>query len=189
MIVKEDELDDHCNNLKEVFEQIRHHNIRLNPEKCSFGVAGRKFLGFMISQRGIEVNPDKCKAIIEMSSPKNVKEVQRLSGRMAALSRFLPQSGGKAAPFYKCLRKDNNFKWTSECEKAFQELKQTLATPPVLAKPILGLPLQLYFTITDKAVGSVMVQGIGGVQKIIYFFSHALQGAEQRYQRIEKAAL
>jgi hypothetical protein len=124
-----------------------------------------------------------------MSSPKNVKEVQRLEGRIAALSRFLPQSGGKAAPFYKCLRKDNNFKWTSECEKAFQELKQTLATPPILAKPTPGLPLQLYFTVTDKAVGSVMVQGIGGVQKIIYFFSHALQGAEQRYQRIEKAAL
>src|ERR1044072_1730998 len=90
MIVKEDDIQGHCDNLKEVFDKIRHHNIRLNPEKCSFGVAGGKFLGFMISERGIEANPDKCKAIIEMSSPKNVKEVQRLAGRIAALSRLLP---------------------------------------------------------------------------------------------------
>src|ERR1044072_3073128 len=69
MIVKANEIDEHCNNLKEVFDQIRHHNIRLNPEKFSSGVAGGKFLGFMISERGIKANLDKCKAIIEMSSP------------------------------------------------------------------------------------------------------------------------
>ena len=73
MIVNSVYMQEHCENLREVFDRIMHHNIRLNPEKCSFGVAGGKFLGFMISERGIEANPDKCKAIIEMSSPKNVK--------------------------------------------------------------------------------------------------------------------
>src|ERR1044072_5037121 len=72
MIVKDDEIYEHCSNLREVFDQIRHHNIPLNLEKCSFGVAGGKFMGFMISERGIEVNPDKCKAIIEMTTPKSV---------------------------------------------------------------------------------------------------------------------
>ncbi|XP_057452759.1 uncharacterized protein LOC130744604 [Lotus japonicus] len=172
MVVKSEEVLGHCSDLKEAFGELRKHNMRLNPEKCSFGIQSGKFLGFMITRRGIEVNPDKCKAILEMQSPTSVKDVQKLTGRIAALSRFLPCSGNKSAPFFQCLRKNKAFQWTKECESAFQSLKEHLSSPPVLSKPV-----------------PVLLQEIKGDVKIIYFVSHALQGAEVRYQKIEKAAL
>nr|KYP76414.1 Retrovirus-related Pol polyprotein from transposon opus [Cajanus cajan] len=81
MVVKTTSATNHATNLAEVFAQVRKHNMRLNPEKCVFGVQGGKFLSFMITSRGIEANPEKCKAIIQMQSPQTVKEVQRLAGR------------------------------------------------------------------------------------------------------------
>ena len=100
MVVKSQQINNHHRDLLEAFEVMRKYNIRLNPEKCSFGVLGGKNLGFMITHRGIEVNPDKCRAILEMRSPSTVKEVQRLTGRLAALSRFIARSADKAIPFY-----------------------------------------------------------------------------------------
>ncbi|XP_057418449.1 uncharacterized protein LOC130712644 [Lotus japonicus] len=156
--------------------------MRLNPEKCSFGIQGGKFLGFMITSRGIEINPDKCKAIQEMKSPSSVKEVQRLTGWIATLSRFLPHSGDKSAPFFKCLKKNAAFEWSSECEEAFKRLKEMLSAPPVLSKPAQGLPLHLYFSVNDHAISSVILQEVNREQKIVYFVSHTLQGAEIRCQ-------
>src|ERR1044072_538070 len=155
MIVLADDMDRHCVNLEDSFAEIRRHNIRLNPAKCSFGVTGGKFLGYMISERGIEANPGKCGAIINMRSPTSVKDVERLTGKIAALSRFIPQSGSISAPIFKCLKKDKNFKWTDESEVAFEKLKKILSAPPTLTKPHDGTPLLLYFTITDNAIGSV----------------------------------
>ncbi|XP_057452568.1 uncharacterized protein LOC130744393 [Lotus japonicus] len=159
----------HHDDLMEAFGRIWKHNMRLNPEKCYFGIRGGKFLGFMTTSRGIEINPDKCKAIQEMKSPSNVKEVQRLTGRIAALSRFLPHSGDKSAPFFKCLKKNAAFEWNSECEEAFTRLKEMLSAPPVLSKPVQGLPLHLYLFIGDHAISSVILQEVDGEQKIVYF--------------------
>ncbi|XP_057436319.1 uncharacterized protein LOC130728766 [Lotus japonicus] len=189
MVVKSEEVLGHCSDLKEAFGELRKHNMRLNPEKCSFGIQSGKFLGFMITRRGIEVNPDKCKAILEMQSPTSVKDVQKLTGRIGALSRFLPCSGNKSAPFFQCLRKNKAFQWTEECERAFQSLKEHLSSPPVLSKPMPGISLSMLISISDNAVSSVLLQEIKGDVEIIYFVSHALQGAEVRYQKIEKAAL
>src|ERR1044072_2812363 len=189
MIVMAEDMKSHCANLQDAFTAIRRHNMRLNPDKCSFGVRGGKFLGYMISERGIDANPDQCRAIINMKSPSSIVEVQRLTGCIAALSRFIPQSGTLSEPFFKCLRKNSSCKWTEECEAAFEKLKKTLSTPPTLTKPQNGTPLLLYFSITDSALGTVLVQEIEGAQRIVYFTSHTLHGAEQRYQRIEKAIL
>src|ERR1044072_4327487 len=189
MIVRAESDERHCKYLEEAFQSNRPHNIRLNPEKCSFGIEGGKFLGYMISARGIEANPDKCRAIVNMKSPTSVKDVERLTGKIAALSRFIPQSGSISAPIFKCLKKDKNFKWSEECEVAFEMLKKILSTPPALSKPHDGTPLLLYFTITDNAIRSVLVQEFSGVQRIVYFISQTLHTAEQRYQRVEKDAL
>ncbi|XP_057427450.1 uncharacterized protein LOC130720771 [Lotus japonicus] len=143
----------------------------------------------MITRRGIEVNPDKCKAILEMQSPTSMKDVQKLTGRISAMSRFLPCSGSKSAPFFQCLRKNRVFQWTDECEQAFQNLKEHLSKPPILSKPIPGTPLSVFISISDNAVSSVLLQECKDELRIIYFVSHALQGAETRYQKIEKAAL
>nr|KYP55235.1 Retrovirus-related Pol polyprotein from transposon 412 family [Cajanus cajan] len=137
MVVKTTSATDHATDLAEVFAQIRRHNMRLNPEKCVFGVQGGKFLGFMITSRGIEANPEKCKAIIQMQSLQTVKEVQRLAGRLVSLSRFIPKLAEKAGPIFTLLKKPKDFQWTDQCEKAFQSFKTFLTTPPILQRPLL----------------------------------------------------
>ena len=88
MLVKSLDEDKHLDDLKETFDTLRRYQMKLNPSKCAFGVSSRKFLGFMVSQRGIEANPDKIRAILDMEPPKNIKEVQSLTGRVAALNRL-----------------------------------------------------------------------------------------------------
>ena len=120
-----------------------------------FWRGGGKFLGFLLTERGIEANPDKCAVILAMRSPTTVKEVQQLTGRMAALSRFVSASGEKGHPYFQCLRRNNKFVWSKECEEAFVKLKEYLASPPVLCKPLVGTPLRLYFAVTERAVSAV----------------------------------
>ena len=114
MLVKSTEEDNHLNDLKETFKTLCKYQMKLNPSKCAFGVYSGKFLGFMVSQRGIEANLDKIKAILEMQPPKATKENQRLTGRIAALNRFISRSTDKCLSFFKTLKKA--FTWTDECQ-------------------------------------------------------------------------
>ena len=113
MLVKSQWEDDHLDNLKETFDTLCSYNIKLNPSKCAFGVTARKFLGFMVSKRGIEINPNKIQAIMEMALPRNIKEVQSLNGKVAALNRFMSKATDKCLPFFCTLKK--SFKWMVEC--------------------------------------------------------------------------
>ena len=112
--------------------------MRLNPTKCSFVVQSGKFLGYMITQRGIEANPKKVQAILDMKFPSSVKEVQQLIGRLAALNRFLSKSAEKSLPFFKTLGARRKFEWTKECEEAFGDLKKYLREVPLLTRPQAG---------------------------------------------------
>uniref|UniRef100_A0A2N9GFI3 RNA-directed DNA polymerase n=1 Tax=Fagus sylvatica TaxID=28930 RepID=A0A2N9GFI3_FAGSY len=112
MLVKTKDERKHLEDLKETFETLRRYRMKLNPNKCVFGVSSGKFLGFMVSQRGIEANPDKIKAVLEMTPPRSTKEVQSLTGRVAALNRFVSRATDKCLPFFKTLRKA--FIWTDE---------------------------------------------------------------------------
>ena len=105
MLVKSREEEDRLDDLIETFNTLRQYNMKLNPSKYAFGVSSRKFLGFIVSQRGIEANPEKVKAILEMSSPRTTKEVQSLTGRVAALNRFVSKATDKCLPFFKTLKK------------------------------------------------------------------------------------
>jgi len=127
--------------LEELFATIAKYRLKLNHEKCVFRVEAGKFLGFLLTERGIEANPEKCAAILAMRSPTSVKEMQHLTGRMAALSRFVLVGGEKEHPYFQCLRSNSRFVWTKECEEAFLKLKEYLATPPVLCKSQLGILL------------------------------------------------
>ncbi|RYR57283.1 hypothetical protein Ahy_A05g023007 [Arachis hypogaea] len=163
--------------------------MRLNPEKCAFAVQGGKFLGFMLTCRGIEANPNKCRAVLDMVSPKTVKEVQRLTGRLAALSRFVPCLASTSVPFFQTIKKKNKFEWNDDCERAFSKLKTTLSQPPILQKPLQGEDLFLYLSVTDWAISSALVIERDKVQHLVYFVSKTLQHAELNYPRIEKLAL
>ena len=158
MVVTSLEKSRHVTDLEELFVTIAKYKLKLNPEKCIFGVEAGNFLGFLLTERGIEANPDKCAAILAMRSLATVKEVQQLTGRMAALSRFVSANGEKRHPYFQCLKRNNRFVWTRECEEAFVKLKEYLASPPVLCKPQMGTPLRLYCAITEKAISAVLVQ-------------------------------
>jgi hypothetical protein len=131
MLVKSMQAPDHVTDLGEMFATLRHYKMKLNPAKCAFGVSSKNFLGFMLSQRGIEANPKKVKAILEMQSPRTIKQLQQLTGRVVALNRFISRSTDKCLPFFKILKKA--FSWSEECEEAFKRLKEYLMNPPILS--------------------------------------------------------
>ncbi|KAL5564424.1 hypothetical protein UlMin_027588 [Ulmus minor] len=150
---------------------------------------GRKFLGFMVNHRGIEANPAKIQALLDMESPRKVKEVQSLTGRVAALNRFISRATDKCQPFFRALRKGKDFLWTAECEQSFQELKTYLGRPPLLSKPQERESLILYLAVSKGAVSSTLVREEEGVQWPIYYTSKSLLNAETRYPEVEKLAL
>jgi len=119
MVVKSQSIAQHVSDLEEVFEELREYDMRLNLQKCTFGAGGGKFLGFMITHRGIEANPNECNAILEMCSQTNDQEVQILNGRLASLSRFLLKFVEKVKLFYKLLKKIKPFLWDETYEQAF----------------------------------------------------------------------
>ncbi|XP_072079129.1 uncharacterized protein [Arachis hypogaea] len=189
MVAKTPMQGSHCDDLVEIFKQLREYNMRLNPEKCAFGVQGGNFLGFMLTSRGIEANPEKCKAVLDMTSPKTVKEVQQLAERIAALSRFLPAVANRSYHFFQTFSKGKKFTWTDECESCFTELKQLLTSPPILQKPETGKPLCLYLSVSNHAISSVLVTETGRKQSPVYFIRRILQPTETRYPKIEQLAL
>nr|XP_023924890.1 uncharacterized protein LOC112036313 [Quercus suber] len=186
MLVKSKEELAHLDDLKETFATLKQYQMKLNPSKCVFGVVSGKFLGFLVSQRGIEANLEKVQAIINMESPKTIKEVQKLTRRIAALNRFVSRATDKCLPFFKTLKQA--FAWTDECEAAFQELKRYLSNPPLLSLSKEGENLYLYLTVSDTAVSGALIREEGKKQLPVYYVSQAFQGAESRYPKIEKIA-
>ena len=150
--------------------------MKLNPSKCAFGVSFGKFLGFMVSHKGIEANPNKIQAILNMEPPRNIKEVQSLTGLVAALNRFVSKATDKCLPFFKVLKKA--FEWMDECQKAFQDLKAYLIATPLLSPSILGEELYLYLAMSSYAVSSALIREKGKIQKPVYYTSQVLRGAE-----------
>ncbi|GAU43618.1 hypothetical protein TSUD_185110 [Trifolium subterraneum] len=189
MIVKSEEEIDHTVHLKRVFDQARKFNMRFNPEKCKFGVKAGKFLGFYLTERGIEANPYKCRAFFDYPTPKSKKSIQTLNGMLTSMARFVAKSAQHAFPLFKLLRKETTFEWTEECEGALQHLKRALSEPPVLTRPVEGEKLYLYLAVASEAISAVLIRETEQGQKPVYFVSRALQGPELRYLQIEKIAL
>ena len=186
MLVKSTKADLHIAHLSEAFQILRNYNMKLNPAKCAFGVSAGKFLGFIVNHRGIEANPDKIKAVLDMPSPSGIKEVQRLTGRIAALSRFVSRASDKCQPFFQVLKKA--FQWDTKCEEAFSALKTYLSSPPILVSPVEGELLTLYLAVSDFSTSAVLVRDKERVQHPVYYCSRALR-VEERYPRTEKLIL
>ncbi|KAL0713405.1 hypothetical protein Bca4012_020383 [Brassica carinata] len=129
MLVKSLEAEDHISHLEQGFSTLRKYHMKLNPAKFSFGVSSDKFLGYIMTHWGIEANPDQIRAIQSIPPSRNIKEVQKLTGRMAALSRFISRLSDKSHAFFETLKNPKDFLWTEKCEAALQELKVYLTTP------------------------------------------------------------
>ncbi|XP_074267088.1 putative mitochondrial protein AtMg00860 [Silene latifolia] len=129
--------------------------MRLNPQKCAFGVTSGKLLGHIVSHRGIEVDPSKIKAIMEMPHPETEKEIRGFLGRVQYISHFVAKLTIICEPTFKKLKVGEHVMWDDQCQAAFDKIKEVLSSLPVLSPPVAGLPLSLYLTVTDIAMGAI----------------------------------
>ncbi|KAK2362505.1 hypothetical protein QL285_087565 [Trifolium repens] len=192
IVVKSSSFDDHLNHLRRSFERMRKCGLKMNPLKCAFCVRAGDFLGFVVHKKGIEINQNKTKAIMETKSPATKKQLQSLLGKINFLRRFISNLSGKAHPFSPLLRlkKDEVFNWGIEQQKAFDDIKAYLSNPPTLMPPIRSKEMKLYISASDTTIGSMLAQeDENGVEKAIYYLSRVLNDAETRYSVIEKLCL
>ena len=187
MLVKSIKAELHITHLAEVFPILKSYNMKLNPVKCAFGVSARKFLGFIVNNRGIEANPNKIKVVLDMLPPSNINDIQRPTWRIAALSHFVSRASDKCRPFFQVLKKA--FQWGAHCQEAFTALKTYLSSPPILVSPSEGELLTLYLVVSDFATSTALVRERDRVQQPVYYCSRALRGAEERYPKMEKLIL
>ncbi|XP_052477785.1 uncharacterized protein LOC128033760 [Gossypium raimondii] len=188
MIAKSRGEEEHVGNLRKLFERLRKLQLKLNPTKCTFGATSGKLLGFIVSERGIEVDPDKIKAIQELPPPRTQKEVKRFLGRLNYIARFISQLTNQCDPIFRLLRKRNSGEWNEECQMTFEKLKQYLSNPSVLVPPTPGKPLILYLTVFENSMGCILGQHdeSGKRKKTIYYLSKKFIEYEAKYPSIEK---
>jgi hypothetical protein len=192
IVIKSASKDDHLGHLKKSFERTRKCGLKMNPLKCAFGVHAGDFLGFVVHKKGIEINQNKTKAIMETQPPTTKKQLQSLLGKINFLRRFISNLSGKAHPFSPLLRKQkgDQFHWGQDQQKAFEDIKNYLSNPPTLIPPIRNKSMKLYIAASDSTIGSMLAQkDENNVEKAIYYLSRVLNDAETRYSDIEKLCL
>jgi hypothetical protein len=195
VVIKTENSENFIEDLHLVFNSQRRYRWKLNPKKYVFGVPAGKLLGFIVSHRGIEAISEKIEAIMRMEAPRSQKKVQRLTGCMAALSRFISRLGEKGLPFYKLLKKVDKFQWTSEAQEALDALKKFLTTPPVLKPPRRATPTQpaedlLLYTTHVVSTALVVERAEEGhaypVPHPVYFISEVLGTSKKKYPQVQK---
>jgi hypothetical protein len=157
VVVKTREEEGLISNLAETFDNLRKIKMKLNPVKCTFVVPSGKLLGYIVSRRGIDPNLEKVSAITKMKPPESLHDVQKLTGCMAALSRFISQLGIRRLPFFKLLKKQDKFQWIQDSQEAFKDSKKYLTNPPTLVGPEPYKNLQHYILATSNVVSTTIV--------------------------------
>ena len=188
MIVKSKDRESHTMNLRKFFGRIKEYRLRLNPQKCTFGVTAGKLLGFLMSDRRIEVDPSKIKAILEMPPPRSEKEIRGFLGRLQYISQFIVKLTSTCEPIFKLLRKNEPHTWNDEYQKAFELIKKYLLHLPILVPPQHGKPLLLYLSIIRDPVGSMLAQEDDDKnERVLYYLSKRFHDYETTYTPIEKS--
>jgi len=180
MMVKSGTKEEHVEYLLKMFQRLRKYKLHLNPNKCTFGVRSGKLLGFIISQKGIEVDPNKVKAIRDMPAPQTKKQVRGFLGRLNYISRFISHITATCGPIFKLLRKDQRIVWTEDCQKAFNNIKEYLSKPAILVPLVEGRPLIMYLTVLEDSMGCVLGQQdeTGKKEHEIYYLSKKFTDCE-----------
>ena len=164
--------------------------MKLNPSKYAFRVSAGRFLGFMVTQRGLEAHHALLKAILESPAPASRKMVQQLTGRLAALGRFISWFTDSLKSFFVTLKGANQAGWNEECDKALIVIKQYFAEPLVLASPEADKTLLVYLTVLDVSMSvALFKEDENRKQMPIFFVSKSLADAKTRYNHLEQAAL
>ena len=164
--------------------------MKLNPLKCAFGVSAGQFLGFMVTQRGIEANPSQLKVILQSPAPISKKGIQQLTGRLVALGRFISRFTNRLKPFFTTLRGASRVEWNEECDRAFIEIKQYLIEPQILVSPEADDTLYLFLAASAIAVSAALFKECGDANlRLVLIVSKYLTDVETRYSHLERAAL
>jgi hypothetical protein len=157
IIVKSTKKENHIADLQETFANFRQAGLKLNLEKCAFGVKKGKFLGYLVPTKGIKANTNKIEAILRMEPPNSKKGAQQLAGRLASLNRFISRSAERNLPFFEMLKSAEVFQWGPVQQKAFEELKHYLIDLTTLTPPSRGAPLLLYVAASHFVVSAALV--------------------------------
>ncbi|XP_027337412.1 uncharacterized protein K02A2.6-like [Abrus precatorius] len=174
IVVKSKYKSDHVGHLRQAFERMRKYGLKMNLLKCAFGVIAGQFLGFIVHQKGIEIDNNKAKAIYETQAPSTKKQLQSLLRKINFLQRFISNLSGKVkifSPLLK-LKKEKEFRWEAKHQAVFEEIKQYLTKPPVMVPPKKGFPLKLYISTSEETIGSMLAQeDKNGVERAVYYLS------------------
>ena len=190
MIVKSRDRADHLAALQRFFERIRRFKLRLNPKKCTFGITFGKLLVHIVSERGIEVDLEKIRAILDMPAPRIEREIRGFLGRLQYINRFITKRTDICDPIFRLSRKNQPTVWNDDCQRAFERIKDCFLSPPVLVPPIPGRPLLLYLSVLDMALGCMLAQlDDSGKERAIYYPSKRMLEYECRYIMIERLCL
>lgn len=169
----------HIDHLRQSFDRMRKYGLKMNPLKCAFCVQAGDFLGFVVHKKGIKINQNKTKTIMEAKTPSTKKELQSLLGKINLLRRFISNLSGKTQAFSPLLRlKQENFEWGQVQQEAFDKFKDYLVHPPILSPPCRNRSMRLYTTASDVTLGSMLAQeDDNGVERAIYYLSRVLNDA------------
>jgi hypothetical protein len=190
IVVKSKTRGDHFSILKNVFERCRLYKLKINPLKCAFGVSAGKFLGFLVHQRGIDVDPARASAIATMKPPTTHKELKSFLGKLSYIRRFIPGLTAVTSTFAPLLKKGAPFRWSTECQQAFEKVQDIMTKLPTVCAPTSGKPLRLYLASNSQAIGALIAQEDGdGVEQPVYYVSRTLKDAESRYSGAERSCL
>ncbi|KAK4397453.1 hypothetical protein Sango_1581900 [Sesamum angolense] len=162
----------------------------MNPSKCAFGITSGKFLGFIVCQRGIEIEQVKIDAILRMPEPRNIHELKSLQEKLAYLQRFISNLADRCQSFSRLMKKDVPFQWDEAFDKAFKSIKSNLMKPPVLVAPVPRCTLILYIVAQERSVGIMHAQkNDEGKENALYYLSRTMTPNELKYSPIEKLCL
>ena len=176
--------------LQRFFERIRQFRLRLNPKKCTFKVTSGKLLGHIVSERGIEVDPEKIRAILGMPAPRTKREIRGFLGRLQYINRFIARLIDIYEPIFHLLKKSQPTIWDDDCQRTFEKIKECLISSPFLVPPMPGLPLLLYLSVSDIAMGCMLAQLDDlGKERAIYYLSKRMLEYECKYIMIERLYL
>jgi hypothetical protein len=180
IVVKSTEFSSHIADLRKAFDKMCRYGLKMNPRKCAFGVSAGKFLGFIIHEHGIEIDPDRIKSIRNVRPPTCKIEVQKYLGKVNYLRRFISNLAGKIDAFTPILRLKNDaeFTWGAEQQEAFDLIIKYLSSAHVLKAPQVGVPFRLYIAAEDKVIGAVLTQETEGKEHVVTYLSRRLVDAE-----------
>jgi len=173
IVIKSAGLHDHLVDLRLALEGMRRYGLKMNPLKCAIGVSAGKFLGFIIHEKGIEIDSKRIEAMKKVEAPTCKKDLQKFLGKINYLRTFICNLSGKIDVFTPILRLSNEaeFTWGAKQQEAFEKIKQYLSSPPVLKAPSRGVPFRLYVAAEDKVIGAVLTQETEGKEYIVTYIS------------------